>query len=202
MTFPVASLANIIVALISQSLISTPSYVTNMSHHPHFGYRTPDRDISPRAFNEKSPAAKSSNSNRSFPAGPLRSSLALICVATNHGYLSLSLFFKKSATLDSYTHAPCLRGRSRISNPNLIDRHLRSSNRATQLTSRFDPSREVQFERRCHPCCELLKSLRLRDSTNTNSATCNCFDKPISNASATPGDSKQRSRGTSSRNIG
>jgi len=103
MTFPVASLANIIVALISQSLISTPSYVTNMSHHPHFGYRTPDRDISPRAFNEKSPAAKSSNSNRSFPAGPLRSSLALICVATNHGYLSLSLFFKKSATLDSYS---------------------------------------------------------------------------------------------------
>jgi len=77
-----------------------------------------DRDISPRAFNDE----ESSNSDRSFPAVPFRSSLAAPArTATRHG-------LRKSATFDSgsiRTRAPA---RIRISLPTIS----RSSNGATQ----------------------------------------------------------------------
>lgn len=109
MTFRVAALVNIIVALISQSLHRHHTVV----HHQRAYHitrilviDTAIAYISPRAFNDDvSSAAKSSNSDRSFPAGPLRSSLAAPArSATRH---------EKSRDVRSrstYTRAPCLRG--------------------------------------------------------------------------------------------
>lgn len=134
MTFPVAALTNDIVAPISQSSTPHCTPLTNMSHHPHLGHRYRDHlRIAARVNNDESPAAKSSNSDRSFPAGPLRSSLAASARA-RHG------FPKVRDTFDSNRLTLAHRLYSSRTDSNQRCRHSWASNRATQRLASIRPA--------------------------------------------------------------
>lgn len=158
MTFPVAALTNDIVAPISQSLHRRHTVVpplTNMSHHPHLGHRylRSLTYLSARVNNDESPAAKSSNSDRSFPAGPLRSSFATPARA-HHG--TLSKVRDVRTLIGSHSRTVSTRGDA-LARIRIDAAGTRERVKPRGATSRFDPSRGAQSERECHPCREIAR---------------------------------------------